>query len=453
MRTSTEAAVWVIAAVLAATADVGRAEMAMGESVDFPHAGLALAFPAGYQSQTVQQPFDIARAILTDKDLPVQAVTVAAFPLEDPNISAEELADQMAAAQQQNLAVRNLQVLSKAPMKVADLPGAARLISYTFRGDETVAASVVFCRDLVGRQGRLEYVITVEAAADRKAEVLPALGEVVKSVRLMTVVRPIDIPLKMSSRVLEAPDGLIALRVPHGWFAEVSEAGISLAQTDYTLGGEPTVIACVLGAETAGAATPQQHAQQCIQAATQAAADQGMEAKVISQEPARLGSAEACQLVIEQRLPQASSVPSGAATSQPASAGFDAELPSASSGPEPVEGSRSEAPEPTASTTPATSAPGSPGEVGLAGPNNVVIVQRSVMLAPAQADKPPRCLALVLVCINARPASAVALMDKLAEGAAIRGTVQAATKPAAGEEPATSAPSAGTAETKPLAPG
>ncbi|MCJ7543749.1 MAG: hypothetical protein MUP47_04155 [Phycisphaerae bacterium] len=441
MRTSTKAAVWVIAAVLAATADVGRAEMAMGESVDFPHAGLVLAFPAGYQSQTVQQPFDIARAILTDKDLPVQAVSVAAFPLEDPNISAEELADQMAAAQQQNLAVRNLQVLSKAPMKVADLPGAARLISYTFRGDETVAASVVFCRDLVGRQGRLEYVITVEAAADRKAEVLPALGEVVKSVRLMTVVRPIDIPLKMSSRVLEAPDGLIALRVPHGWFAETSEAGISLAQTDYALGGEPTVIACVLGAETAEVATPQQHAQQCIQAATQAAADQGMEAKVISQEPARLGSAEACQLVIEQRLPQASSVPAGAVTSQPASAGFDAEL------------SRSEAPEPTASTTPATSAAGRPGEVGLAEPNNVVIVQRSVMLAPAQADKPPRCLALVLVCINARPASAAALMDKLAEGVAIRGTVQAATKPAAGEEPATSAPSAGTAETKPLAPG
>ena len=84
MTTSTNAAGLVIAVVLAAAGNTGRAEVAMGESVDFPHAGIALAMPAGYQSQTVAEPFDIARAILSENGQPIQAVTVSAFPLDDP---------------------------------------------------------------------------------------------------------------------------------------------------------------------------------------------------------------------------------------------------------------------------------------------------------------------------------------------------------------------------------
>lgn len=418
MTTSTKAAVLALAVVMTASASTAWAQAAMGEAVEFPHAGIALAMPAGYQVLSVGQPFDIVRAILTDNNQPVQAVTVAAFPLDDPSITAEQLADEMVAAQQQNLAIRNFQVLSKAAMKVAGRDGAARFISYTFRGEQTVAASVVFCRELADRKARLQYVITVEAAADRKAEVLPVLGDVVKSVRLLTLVRPIDIPVKPSTQLAEAPGGLYALRVPHGWFAQVGEGGISVAQTDYALAGESAVSACVLVADAPEASTPQQHAQQCIQAATRAAAEEGMEAEVIAHGPARLGNVEARQLVIEQRTPKATSAPTTAATSQPAPAA---------------------APEPTTSTAPANASGSAEGE-----PNNVVIVQRSMLLPPAQEGSPARRLSLVLVCVDARPAAATAVMDKLAEGIVIRATPASApaTQPATGEAPATTAPSA-----------
>ncbi len=428
MTTSTKAVALLVAAAAVATlAQAGRAEMAMGESVDFPHAGIALAMPAGYQSQTVGEPFDIARAIFSDAGQPVQAVTVAAFPLDDPNISAEELADEMVTAQEQNLAIRNLEVLSQAAMTVADVPGAARFIAYDFRGEQTVAASVVCCRDLVSRGARLEYVITVEATADRKAEVLPVLGEVVKSVRLITLVRPIDIPLKPSSQMLESPDGLYALCVPHGWFAQIGEGGISLAQTDYALGGEPTVSACVLLAEVPEGESSERHGQQCIQAATRAAAEQGMETEIIAHGPAPLGAAQAQQLVIEQRLPLAASAPATAgATSEPTSAAV--ELPSG---------------QPPATGAAAPQA----GAVEQAEPNNAVIVQRSVVLPAPQAPQPAHRLSLVLVCLDARPAAAIAIMDKLAEGMVIRGAAAGpATQPS--EQVTTTTPSSAPGETE-----
>ena len=421
MTTSTRAVVLALAAVLGAAAGLARAELPMGESVEYPHAGLAVAMPEDYQTLTVAQPFDISRAILSDKGQPVQAVTVAALPLEDPSVSAEELADAIITTQEQNLAIRNLQVLSKAAMKVADQPGAARFISYNFRGEQTVAASVVFCRTLSPGQRRLQYVITVEAIADRKAEVLPALGEVVKSIRLLTVVRPIDIPLKASGRIVEGPGGTYALPVPHGWFAQTSEAGVSLAQTDYVRGGEPALSACVLVADASPGETLQQHAEQCIAAAKRNASEEGMETEVLSDGPSKLGSAEAHQLVFEERLPRAASAPAMAA-SQPATAMTG--LPIHEANPTSAAAST----EPTTSTAPAVVE-----EIAAAEPNNVVIVQRSVLLSPAEAGGPVRRMTLALVCVDAKPPACVQVFDKLSEGMVLRAaaaTAPAATQPA-----------------------
>jgi hypothetical protein len=318
-------------------------------------------------------------------------------------------------------------------MKVADQPGAARFIAYNFRGEQTVAASVVFCRTLPPPQGRLQYVITVEAIADRKAEVLPVLGEVVKSVRLLTVVRPIDIPLKTSGRVVEGPGGTYALPVPHGWFAQTSEAGVSMAQTDYTLGGEPALSACVLIADDPLGETLQQHAQQCVTAAKRNAAEEGMETEVLSDGPAKLGNAEAHQLVFEERPPRAASAPATAATSQPTSTEAGQAGPTSAAAPA----------EPAASTAPAEGA-----ETLAAEPKNVVIVQRSVLLSAAQAGAPPRRLTLALVCVDAKPQACVQVFDKLTEGMVLRAATSApaATQPAQGAT--TTAPSTRSAHTK-----
>jgi hypothetical protein len=410
-----------------ATTQPGQTAVTAGTSMDFPHVGIALTTPAGYQGQTVTQPFDVMRSVLRENGQPVQAVTLTVLPLGDPNATVDELADAMVAALRQNLAVRNLGVLSQAPMKVADSPGAARFLSYTFRGEETVAASVVFCRPLgepaeagsPERPGRLQVVITVEAAAARKAEVLPALGEVVRSVRLLTVVRPIDIAFKESGRFVEAPDGSYSIHLPHGWFAPISNVGVAVAQTDYTLDGQPGLGAQALVSPWPAGMTLQQHADHCIQIATQAASQQGMEGQVISQGPSRLGTVEGYQLVFEQRLPLATSAPASA----PATAAV-------------------------AATAPTSILPTGQGSTEQA---NVVIVQRTVMLPTAAANSdtsPPRPqgLSLVLICVNARPAAAEAVMEKLAGGMTIRAAAQAASAPVA------TAPAPTTIAVEPVAP-
>jgi hypothetical protein len=148
--------------------------------------------------------------------------------------------------------------------------------------------------------------------------------------------------------------------------------------------------------------TLQQHADHCIQVAVQAASQQGMEGKVISQGPSRLGEAEGYQLIFEQRLPPAASAPASSPASSPA-------------------------------TAPSGAAP-------TAESPNVVIVQRTVMIppaanpgAPGQASASatgPRGLSLVLICVNARPAAAEAVMEKLAADMTLRTAAQAASAPA-----------------------
>ncbi len=392
------------AAVAAAVAccQVGLAQEPAGELLDFPHAGIAFAIPLGYQQQIVAQPFELAKAVLSEDGKPAQAVTVLALPLEDPNATPESLADEILAAQSSDLAVRDVEVLNTAAMKAADMPGSARLISYTFRGEETVAASVVFCRQLNGSTTRMQYLVTVEAAADRKSNVLPVLGDVVKSIRLLAVVRPIDMGVCQTTQLLDGPGGVYSVALPHGWYVQPTPAGVSIAQTDYSLAGQPGLTAHVLLRELPSGVTARQEADRCVRAALEHASQAGESGQVVSQGQAKLAGQEAWQVVFEQNL-------------------------------------RAEAPAATepASAPASTQAAAAPADRAPAEPANVIIVRRSLVLPPVGGRAEQQCLSLVVVCPNAAAQAAEAAMDKLADGMKLNIALPAATAPAT--QPATSA--------------
>jgi len=393
-----------------AAGQAAMGELAGGEPLDYPHAGIAFIMPPGYQQQIVVEPFELAKAVLNISSQRVQAVTVSALPLADPSATPEDLAAGVLAAQSADLAIRNVQVINKAPMKAADMPGAASFISYTFRGEEMVAASAVFCRELPGRALRMQYVVTVEAKADRKPEVLPVLGDVVKSIRLLTVVRPIDIGVCQLGHPLEGPGGLYSFAMPHGWHVQPSPSGLAIAQTDYLLGGQTGLSAHVILADLPAGTSVRQHADNCVQAAINAAQHEGTVGTLVWQGPARLAGGEGWQIVCEQHLPAASPAthPTSAATAS------------------------------QAATTPAAEAAPQP--------SNVVFVQRSVALPTAEGKAGQRCLSLVLICSNASPQAADAVMEKLASGMVLHVAAPATTAPAT--QPATSAP----AESQPAPP-
>jgi hypothetical protein len=358
------------------------AELNMGEVVEFPHAGIALAVPQDHLMQNVAAPLDVMRATAVQNGQPVQAVSLAVFPIDRDDLTAESLAEAGIAGHSENLAIRNLQVLSKAAMKVADLEGAARQISYSLRGEETVAATVYFVRQLDQPRMRLCYVLTVEALAERKADVLPTLGEVVKTVRLTALRHPAQIAIGPLGAAIKDPQGRWSIRPPLGWYASVAPAGATMAQTDYLLGQEPALIAYMV-ATTTDATSAEQQMNQCLDALEKTATQRELQGRLVSRKNLKLAGRDACQIVFEQ-LPK----------------------------PSPATASRM-SPETEAATQANTQAATQAAPVDA--PQPVVIVQRNLCLPAGAAGKSDSFL-LVLVAQGATARSAEAMMDKIAEG-------------------------------------
>ena len=215
---------------------VAPAQMTMGELREFPHAGVALAAPAGFQMQNCSQALDIMRAVLSEKGQPTQGVTLSTLPIGTAATTADMIADNVLAEQRQSLIFRNIQVTSQAPMTIAGIEGTARFFSYNLRDQETVAASAYFIRDLPEGNSRICYILNVEAVADRKADVLPELGEVTKTVRLLPMQRPIDVKPIVLGKPVVSRNGLYSLRIPLGWFTEAGANGLAMGQMDYIAG-------------------------------------------------------------------------------------------------------------------------------------------------------------------------------------------------------------------------
>ncbi|MFA6133600.1 MAG: hypothetical protein WC869_06240 [Phycisphaerae bacterium] len=374
------------------------ANASSGQVRQFPNAGIELAIPAGYQLQPLAQPYEILRAVMFDGNTPSQGLTLVAMPVGSPTATADEIADSMLADQQQSLVIRDLQMITKATMKVADINGAARYFSYKFRGEPTLAAVVYFIRQAPDSASRICYILSVEAQANRKSEVLPALGDVVKTVQFLPLQRPIDIKLHLGQKV-ESEDGLLSLRVPEGWFVNSDASGLEIAQMDFTR-NTPTLFAHIVVDDVAPQGDANAVAAKCIARFKTATAADEMEGKVLGQTTSLLAGLPACQLVMEQRgQPRATSAPTTAAAG--------------------------------ATTAPATVPASSPATAPAADADkfNVVIVQRVVVLPESLAAGGHKSLSLILICQEAKPEAAEAAMNTLAEGFELHPEKLAATQP------------------------
>jgi len=273
---------------------------------EYPHAGITLAVPEGFQYRPLGRNFDVLRAELFEGNLAVQAVTLSAFPVSGKT-NARTCAEKMVAEMKNDLAVRNLKVLKTAAMTVADIAGTAQRMSYTYRGVEIVAARVFFLRridkpDAAGQTDKqpvhICYVLTVECAAEKQATMLPILGEVIRTVRLTAVRHPTEVKIKFWASPLKDSARGYSVRPPRGWYATLAPGGLEMAQTDYLAGGEPMQVAMVRVAEEAGETTGKAAALKCLEIAKKAAAERQAATKVLSEGPAGLGGRTGYQFVL-----------------------------------------------------------------------------------------------------------------------------------------------------------
>ena len=253
-------------AVLITGAVLGGAEgekLAMGKSVDYSHAGIALAVPGNFKHQDLSEPYDVMRAVLAQDDKFLQAVTVSAFPIAE-KVTAESFADAMTEELKKNLTIRHLKVVKKVAIPIAGRTGSAYRMTYTYRGIRTSAARVYFVRELSPPNLRVCYVLTVESDESRKASLLRVLGAVMKTLKLTAIRHPSEIKVDVLRKPYKDHKLGFAIAPPKGWYVRPLDDGVVLAQTDYLAGGIPMPTVRVIVAPAPAGATSTAQADKCL---------------------------------------------------------------------------------------------------------------------------------------------------------------------------------------------
>jgi hypothetical protein len=206
------------------------------------------------------------------------------------------------------LVFRQLKLLKKAQMSdVAGLPAAARVISYTYRGVDTRAATVYFIREFKEPKVRLFYSINVEVVGERQASLIPTLDQVIKSITLTNIKHPSTEIKELGPAVTDAKNGF-SIRVPQGWFVQPNGDGFIFGQTDYLLGGVPGIQVAAAADDAPPDCDSQKCAKKCLADLLEAQNDK-VKTEVVSQGPALMGSDQGYQFAVEQTPKETGSEP------------------------------------------------------------------------------------------------------------------------------------------------
>jgi hypothetical protein len=271
----------------------------MQNPVDYSNAGISIAVPQGFLPKLISALFDVMSAAVEEANRPVEAITLSAFPITDKG-SAEEFAEGKMSDLQRNLAIRNLKTSKKILMSVAGADGAARLVSYSFRGTQSVAAQVYFIRDVQNNPIRICYLLTVVTTEERKSRLLPLLGAVRESIRFTPLKEP-EIPAKIA---LEEPardlDLGFSIRLPKGWYIDRSGAGVEAGLVNYLQGGIPMPsIKVVAAPASVDAATSEACSKKLLAMLQSGAVRNKQETRTVSDGKTMLGDLPAWQFVLQ----------------------------------------------------------------------------------------------------------------------------------------------------------
>ena len=363
------------------------APLTMGQPVELPQAGISLALPKGFTAQPLTEPYQMLRATRTERDDVRQAVTVLAFPVA-PETTAETFADEMIADIRRQLAFRNITQLKATPMPIAGRPGHARMVGYSHDGQEAVAAWAVLIRPMSSAGIAICYMLWVESPAERRQEVLPALGAIVKTVVLRTVTSPMRLTAAELGEPIVLQRAGCSIRPPAGWFAVIQGDFVEMGQLDFTRGGVMSPVARLQVQPAPADAKSLTCSQQSLAMVRRIAAEFGDRAELVHEGPANLGGSDSQEFVLLCTSALDASTQPTAATQ--------------------------------AATQPATQPTTEPTAGGDSGPAiSVCIAQRALCVPAAGGDNDARTYFLTLICETDDVGAVQAVMAKLAEGFAM----------------------------------
>ena len=273
-------------------------DVKMAQAKEHPHAGVALAVPEKYTQEMPTDGSEVMRAVLIEGKERVQSVSLSAYPLKQ-KVTLKMYADALIAELRADLAIRSLKVGKKVEMKVGDVTGAARRLSYSYRGDKRLAVQLCFLRKEEKDKPRICYVLSIETTPEHEEMLLPVFAEIVKSVRLTCLSHPHKLEVKDLSPPQKDHRFGFSIRPPAGWYAAPMPDGMWIGITDYLYGGSPllSVLVVVRGGERTCA---EDSAKKALQVAIKSAGDSGAKIKVLSQGVQKLAGRKGYQIVLKR---------------------------------------------------------------------------------------------------------------------------------------------------------
>jgi hypothetical protein len=289
-----------------ASGDAQTAAPAMAATVEYPSAGISVAVPKDFEGEATSSMFDIMRFALASKERTTQLVSLSVYPVGE-GVTADAYAERMF-NDMPTLVFRQLRLLKKVQMDdVAGQHAAARVMSYTYRGVDTRAATVYFIREIKEPKLRLFYAINVETVVQSQGSLIPTLDKVIKSIKLSDIRHPSTEIRDLQPPVIDAKNGF-SIRVPRGWFVQANGDGFAMGQTDYLAGGLPGILVTAAVDDAPQDCDSQECAKKYL-ADLLATRNDKVKTEVISQGPALVGADEGYQFAVMQSAREAASAP------------------------------------------------------------------------------------------------------------------------------------------------
>ena len=286
---------------LGATSGVRAAEdIKMGELIEYPHAGIALAVPQEFKFYAPTNPSQIVQAMETEKDTPVRSVVLSAFAAA-PGDTAELVAEKISRDLSNDLSFSDLNELNRTTMPIAGVTGQARLLSYTFRGHKYFAAQLCFVRDLTSPKICMAYVLNVEVQATHQHQLTAIFGAVANLIKPIALQQAATLPVEKLGQPMEDARYGYSVRLPHGWFLTPLKQGIFLAQGDFVL-GKPIPAVQIVVQEVPPLTTGREYAQKYVEMERQDAQNTQLAVKTVSEGVKQLAGLEGYQIVLAESL-------------------------------------------------------------------------------------------------------------------------------------------------------
>jgi len=295
---------------LAASAQTAPGQaLPMQNPVTYENVGITVAVPKGFQYRATAAPFDVFFTSVEEAGRPVKAVTLVAYPINQ-RASAEEYAEGKMAELARDVAIRNLKTARKQSLKVGGADGAVRLVSYTYRGIDSVAAQVYFIRDIANSPNRICFLLTVVTTADKKDSLVSILGAVTGSVSFSPVKEP-QVPATPELAEQSIRDERLGfeIRTPKGWYVDRSGGGAEAGLVNYAQGGIPLPSVKIIAAEAPAGTSSQGASTKYLTFLKSGAVQNKQDTRTISDAAATLGELPAWQFVL-QIMERPSPIPS-----------------------------------------------------------------------------------------------------------------------------------------------